>query len=40
VSLGKDGLQDSWNGGMTGSFNCDIVFINGQFFQWPQGSQS
>jgi len=40
VSLGKDGLSDSWSGGITGSFNCDIVFINGQFFQWPQGSQS
>ena len=40
VSLGKDGLPDTWSGGMTGSFNCDIVFINGQFFQWPQGSQS
>jgi type II secretion system protein G len=40
VSLGKDGLQDSWSGGVTGSFNCDIVFANGQFFQWPQGSQS
>lgn len=40
VSLGKDGLQDSWSGGVTSSFNCDIVFSDGQFFQWPQGSQS
>ena len=40
VSLGKDGYPDSWAGGMTGNFNCDIVFANGQFFQWPQGTQS
>jgi type II secretion system protein G len=40
VSLGKDGYPDSWAGGMTGDFNCDIVFSNGQFFQWPQGTQS
>src|SRR2546427_10728741 len=40
VSLGKDGIQGSWTGGMTNSFNCDIVFANGQFFQWPQGSQN
>ena len=40
VSLGKDGTPSSWTGGMTGSFNCDIVFSNGQFFQWPQGTQS
>jgi general secretion pathway protein G len=40
VSLGKDGVQGSWIGGMTGSFDCDIVFVDGQFFQWPQGTQS
>jgi type II secretion system protein G len=40
VSLGKDGIQGSWGGGMTTSFNCDIVFTNGQFFQWPQGTQN
>ena len=39
VSLGKDGIQGSWTGGMTTSFTCDIVFSNGQFFQWPQGTQ-
>jgi len=39
VSLGKDGVQGAWTGGMTGSFTCDIVFSNGQFFQWPQGTQ-
>jgi type II secretion system protein G len=40
VSLGKDGNPDSWAGGMTGDFDCDIVFTNGRFFQWPQGTQT
>jgi general secretion pathway protein G len=40
VSLGKDGSPDSWAGGTTMNFNCDIVFANGQFFQWPQGTQT
>ena len=41
VSLGKDGYpESSWTGGMTGNFNCDIVFSTGQFFQWPQGTQT
>ncbi len=40
VSLGKDGYPDSWAGGQTGDFTCDIVFSNGQFFQWPEGTQS
>jgi type II secretion system protein G len=39
VSLGKDGLQGTWSGGMTDRFDCDIVFASGQFFQWPQGTQ-
>ena len=39
VSLGKDGVQGAWGGGVTGDFNCDIVLSNGQFFQWPQGTQ-
>jgi type II secretion system protein G len=39
VSLGKDGIQGAWSGGITASFNCDIVFSNGQFFQWPNGTQ-
>jgi type II secretion system protein G len=39
VSLGKDGIQGIWSGGMTNSFTCDIVFSNGRFFQWPNGTQ-
>mgnify|MGYP001593681306 CR=1 FL=1 len=40
VSLGKDGYPGGWLGGITSNFNCDIVFSDGQFFQWPQGTQS
>jgi len=39
VSLGKDGVQGIWSGGMTNAFTCDIVFSNGRFFQWPNGTQ-
>jgi len=40
ASLGKDGSQGAWAGGITSSFNCDIVFSDGRFFQWPQGTQN
>jgi type II secretion system protein G len=40
ASYGKDGLLGSRGGGQTTDFNCDIVFSGGQFFQWPQGTQS
>ena len=40
VSLGKDGSPGSWAGGQTGDFDCDIVFADGRFFQWPQGTQT
>lgn len=40
TSPAKDGTQGSQTGGMTGDFNCDILFANGQFFQWPQGTQT
>ena len=39
-SLGKDGVAGSRAGGPTTDFDCDIVYTNGQFFQWPQGTQS
>ena len=39
-SLGKDDLTGSRAGGRTTDFNCDIVFSGGQFFQWPEGTQS
>jgi general secretion pathway protein G len=39
TSLGKDGVASVATGGATNDFNCDIVFANGQFFQWPSGTQ-
>ena len=39
-STGKDGLvEGAPAGGMTDDFDCDILFSNGQFVQWPEGSQ-
>ena len=40
ASTGKDAAADSRAGGQTNDFNCDIVFRNGQFYQWPEGTQS
>ena len=40
MSLAKDGKPSVVNGGATSDFNCDIVFANGQFFQWPAGTQT
>ncbi len=39
-SLGKDGLLGSRPGGPTTDFDCDIVYSNGGFYQWPEGAQS
>ena len=43
-SLSRDGrmggnLTVSGIGGATSQFDCDIVFANGQFVQWPEGAQ-
>ena len=40
-SGGKDGgaLTLVGGGGATGSFNDAIIFANGQFVQWPEGTQ-
>ena len=39
-SGGKDGGTCTANaGGAMGSFNDSIVFANGQFVQWPEGTQ-
>jgi len=40
ASIGKDAAPDARPGGATTQFDCDIVFSNGVFFQWPQGPQS
>jgi general secretion pathway protein G len=39
-SLGKDGIPSVVTGGQTKDFDCDIVYANGQFFQWPSGAQT
>jgi len=40
ISFAKDALAGTQTGGQTTDFNCDIMFANGQFFQWPQGTQT
>src|SRR5262245_12201277 len=40
TSSAKDGTQGTNNRGTTTDLNSDIVFANGQFFQWPQGTQT
>jgi general secretion pathway protein G len=44
VSPGKDGnldrdYSDGTGPGATANFNADIVFANGQFVAWPEGTQ-
>ena len=41
ASAGKGGAFDGvvGGGGATGNFSDDIIFINGQFVQWPEGQQ-
>ncbi|MGH9398809.1 MAG: prepilin-type N-terminal cleavage/methylation domain-containing protein [Thermoanaerobaculia bacterium] len=39
VSLGRNGSADSLVCGTTTDFNDDILFSNGGFLQWPEGSQ-
>ncbi len=40
ISLGRDGAQDTaTNCGTTTNFNNDIIYSDGSFLQWPEGSQ-
>ncbi len=42
-SQGKDGLWQTGSyviGTATGNFDCDIVYSNGSFIQWPEGMQT
>ena len=44
-SLAKDGssggsLTIAGSGGATQDFDCDIIFSNGSFIQWPEGTQA
>ena len=41
LSSGKDGtFQSSPNGGATTKFDCDIIYSNGAFVQYPEGVQA
>jgi type II secretion system protein G len=42
-SLGKDNKEEGSTytvGKSTGTFDCDIVYSNGSFIQWPEGMQT
>ncbi|MBK9063462.1 MAG: prepilin-type N-terminal cleavage/methylation domain-containing protein [Acidobacteria bacterium] len=39
ASGGKNGATESAIGGETTDFNNDIIFVNGQFVQYPAGAQ-
>ena len=39
-SWAKDATDQADSATQTTNFNCDIVFANGQFYQWPQGTQT
>ena len=39
ISYGKDGAASSYPGGATTNFDCDIVYGNGTFIQYPEGVQ-
>lgn len=39
TSYGADGASGPSPGGPTGDFNCDIIYTNNTFYQWPQGAQ-
>lgn len=39
-SAGKDGGALSYSGGPMSNFNDSIVFSNGRFAQWPEGTQN
>ena len=40
ASLGRDKLPGDRVGGPTTDFDCDLVWANGQFIQWPEGIQT
>ncbi|MGH9368855.1 MAG: prepilin-type N-terminal cleavage/methylation domain-containing protein [Thermoanaerobaculia bacterium] len=39
-SLGRDGTVTGINCGTTTDFNDDIIYVNGTFIQWPEGTQN
>jgi type II secretion system protein G len=39
ISRGRDGLPQAATCGSTTNFNDDIIYSNGTFLQWPEGTQ-
>jgi general secretion pathway protein G len=39
TSHGADGAAGTNPGGATADFNCDIIYTNNAFYQYPQGAQ-
>ena len=39
ISLGRDGVSNTIACGTTTNFNDDILFSDGAFLQWPEGTQ-
>ncbi len=39
TSYGRDGASGSNSGGATSDINCDIIYSNSAFYQWPGGAQ-
>ena len=39
TSYGRDGQPGPITGGATAGLDCDIIFSNSSFYQFPQGSQ-
>jgi len=39
-SYGRDGSAETLTGGATQDFDCDIVYSNGSFVQYPDGVQA
>ena len=39
TSYGSDGQPGANTGGATADFNCDIVYTNSAFYQWPGSAQ-
>jgi general secretion pathway protein G len=39
ISYGRDGAAGSNTGGATTDINCDIIYTNSSFYQWPGSAQ-
>ena len=39
TSYGRDGAPGPDTGGPVSDFNCDLIYTNSAFYQWPAGAQ-